>query len=73
LCPKCKGNSIVGKGKPNVWGCDHCNGEGKLDWIEVVVGKKVKFTWNVDYDFASMYPNMFTFENSTYKIASYVA
>lgn len=38
ICPKCKANSIVGKGNGTVFGCDRCNGRGKLDWIEAVVG-----------------------------------
>ena len=67
ICPKCKGS-----GKPEFNGikkgelfltkpfpeCEHCNGEGKLDWVEAVVGKQ-KFisvwdslsaytTWNDD-------------------------
>ena len=39
ICPKCKANNIVEKGNLMVWGCDKCQGVGKLDWIEVVVGK----------------------------------
>jgi DnaJ-class molecular chaperone len=43
FCPKCKG---TGKGKSWMAGefiitpeCSHCLGEGKLDWLERIVGK----------------------------------
>lgn len=37
LCPKCNGNGF------NVYDgniCPHCYGEGKLEWIEKIKGKK---------------------------------
>ncbi len=27
-----------------VWECDHCNGTGKIDWIENVVGVNREYT-----------------------------
>ena len=45
ICPKCKGsgNQADWMHLPDYRAymeCSHCNGEGKLDWIENVVGKK---------------------------------
>jgi hypothetical protein len=44
LCPKCKGKGET-YNLQNDWGvkwqmCDRCWGEGKLDWIEMAMGKK---------------------------------
>ena len=52
ICDKCKGtghpnnNEIDYKQKDFtfLWVCNKCNGEGKLDWIEAVVGKKKLFS-----------------------------
>jgi len=45
FCPKCKG---TGKGETWKSGefeftpeCNHCLGEGKLDWLERIIGKKL--------------------------------
>lgn len=45
ICPKCKGSGNRAK-----WDqipdyrytlkCEKCNGDGELDWIEMIVGKK---------------------------------
>lgn len=34
--------------------CSKCKGTGKLDWIEVVVGKR-KAMFKIDYDINSLY------------------
>jgi len=49
ICPKCKGHKYPDYSEPNKnmmtfpCKCKTCNGEGKLDWIENVVGKKKKY------------------------------
>ena len=35
-CDKCAGSGVIEKFEV----CTKCNGEGKLDWVEAVVGKK---------------------------------
>jgi len=45
FCPNCKGKGKLplkfdGKGLSMLLRCHVCGGEGKLDWIEKVVGKK---------------------------------
>jgi len=41
ICPKCNGNRVVCRKKDDVWIiCPFCQGVGKLDWIENVVGKR---------------------------------
>jgi hypothetical protein len=43
LCPMCHGNKsmcYMEKGFYHPVICTRCDGEGKLDWIEMVVGKK---------------------------------
>ena len=46
ICPDCKGTGYDLKINDYPFGykmhphCDKCNGEGKLDWIEAVVGKR---------------------------------
>ena len=45
ICDKCRGsgNEATFENKPDyrVYSlCDKCKGKGKLDWIEVIVGKK---------------------------------
>jgi len=47
-CDKCNGSGIYVKefeyrvpGEKIMTACDKCCGTGKLDWIEVVVGKKI--------------------------------
>ena len=49
ICPKCKGKGRVPKnGKilsssaTMMLRCNICSGDGKIDWVEKVVGKKVK-------------------------------
>jgi len=58
ICGQCNGT-----GKPNnneidyqqryvtySWVCDKCNGLGKLDWIENVVGKTLTADWIIEYE-----------------------
>jgi len=41
MCPKCEGRSTVyGQGTGMYNSCDRCWGSGKLDWIELVMGKE---------------------------------
>ena len=50
ICPECKGHCIVATGTTvsefdssvieNATICSKCHGDGKLDWIENIVGKK---------------------------------
>jgi len=47
FCPKCKGNGRLPrkkggqiKGLTMFLKCNVCSGEGKMDWVEKVVGKK---------------------------------
>ena len=35
LCPECKGGK-------EIWFCPRCLGTGKLDWVELCMGKKEK-------------------------------
>ena len=41
-CPKCNGEGAILHGKLELadYVCPHCKGEKKLDWVEVVMGKK---------------------------------
>ena len=41
-CPKCDGTGAITHGKLEYadYVCPHCLGEKKLDWVEVVMGKK---------------------------------
>ena len=45
-CKHCNGTGkdprTVNDNPWGAWECDYCNGEGKLDWIENVVGKKIE-------------------------------
>ena len=49
FCPKCKGKGLVRIKNATSIGakfslkCDKCLGDGKIDWIEKVTGKKVKY------------------------------
>ena len=44
MCPKCEGRSTVyGQGTGMYNSCDRCWGSGKLDWIELVMGKELPF------------------------------
>ena len=36
MCPECKGHSY----KECFWYCSRCYGAGKLDWIDMIVGKE---------------------------------
>ena len=55
LCPDCKGSSNQAQWDimPDYrvyFECKTCNGEGKLDWIEAIVGKKKdKIKMNIKY------------------------
>jgi len=44
FCPKCDGSGRVRKRKHGLpiitLKCDKCLGDGKIDWIEVAIGKK---------------------------------
>lgn len=45
VCPKCNGNTLnndpyYDSKDYETWYCDKCNGTGKLDWVENIVGKK---------------------------------
>ena len=49
FCPKCDGKGEIPKKSPNFFSksnlmlvCNKCLGDGKIDWVENVVGKKVK-------------------------------
>jgi len=59
-CDQCKGtghpnNNEIDYDQKYVtypWVCDKCNGAGKLDWIENIVGKQprvMKDSWTVDF------------------------
>lgn len=59
ICPECKGavvNDKLGNGLPIV-ACSVCHGEGKLDWIENIVGKSCQFLENDLTHFISKQPN----------------
>jgi len=67
ICEKCEGTGnnppMKRNGKylkPGVYEiCGHCHGEGKLDWIENVVGKKqpmVDMTRNLNVQFFAKKP-----------------
>ena len=44
ICPKCKGTSTrFGEGLDAFSSCDRCWGEGKLDWIDLIMGKEQPF------------------------------
>jgi DnaJ-class molecular chaperone len=49
ICPKCNGKGWLAKpDRETLLGycqshCQKCDGVGKLDWVEMVVGKKTKF------------------------------
>lgn len=40
ICDQCNGSGY--NMRPNHYKCPKCHGAGKLDWIEVIVGKKTK-------------------------------
>ncbi len=63
ICNQCKGTGHPNNNKVNYNSrslfpvphvCDKCNGVGKLDWIEVIVGKKhlrkITSQWKVEMD-----------------------
>jgi hypothetical protein len=48
ICPECNGTgrSLRGKDEKDPFGwlfCPKCVGSGKLDWVEMVVGKRLVF------------------------------
>jgi DnaJ-class molecular chaperone len=51
VCDKCKGEGVI-KAPYNIhlrqFTCDKCKGTGSVDWIENIVGRKLK-----DGDFSS--------------------
>ncbi len=53
-CEKCNGIGIINQNP--AWECERCQGEGKLDWIENVVGKKKKGLANLSS--SVMIPNV---------------
>jgi len=49
VCPKCKGQGrvlksgkILASSAQMYLRCNICSGDGKIDWVEKVIGKKVK-------------------------------
>ena len=40
-CPKCKGMGYTSEVNDVFTTCDKCWGHGKLDWIEMVIGKRM--------------------------------
>ncbi len=46
ICPDCNGtgqSNEKDRSTITLIGCDKCLGAGKLDWVEVVVGKRPKY------------------------------
>jgi hypothetical protein len=41
ICPKCKGLAYEEPQQGAYSSCDRCWGDGKLDWIELVMGKEI--------------------------------
>jgi len=69
ICPECKGKGHFQDDHNNIQTCEKCKGYGKLDWVEMVVGKS---SWRVEpgvyvkeIDLSAMIPN---FEQSTKEI-----
>lgn len=65
LCPKCEGSGgEPGDSRSPVPVCDRCWGDGKLDWIDLIMGKpkprrKLNAVWTVEMndDIKALYDN----------------
>ena len=40
ICPKCKGLAFMDRQQGAYSSCNRCWGAGKLDWIELIMGKE---------------------------------
>ena len=50
ICPKCNGTGVYyNKYDISTFTCSKCLGEGKLDWIENIVGKQNKYNWGPQF------------------------
>ena len=56
ICPVCNGNGEYTTVDVNENGiisqyntCKKCLGHGKLDWVEVIVGKRNQYIWPISY------------------------